>query len=127
MPYITLDLTPSITRYSAPETFLGKKIPRKSLTFSFGSLIYEVFSGQIPYSTLNDNQVSMATTNGMSPGSVANINSKLIKKLILNCWSEPNNRPSIVDISEILEELLPSCKKLEFSLKFPLIFVFLNR
>ncbi|KAL7720020.1 Serine-threonine protein kinase [Entamoeba marina] len=92
--------------YDAPEKY-NEMFSEASDVYSFGILAWEVFYGKEPfedYKTLYD--IKCGVLKGLRPNFDDNIPTEL-KKLIENCWqSDPNNRISMIDIVQCLDNII---------------------
>lgn len=104
-------------RYQAPEVFRGE-VTEKSDIFSFGTVIYEVFMGQMPFSDIAPPQMpGDHLAGGKRPSAEAMIpnSSVLMVGLTKRCWDQdPNRRPSFREVSRFLENQLNLCRMYEF-------------
>lgn len=97
------------TVYMPPEVlFPQDKTPNKATdVYSFGVLLWEIFSGCLAYHDFNGNQAELKETirHGHRPDINA-IKSQLLKTLISNCWRQnPNNRPTIEQCLYALKDI----------------------
>jgi len=90
-------------RWSAPELFQRKPYTTKSDVWSFGVVLWEIFSrGQQPYSWLSATEVGRFVCGGKRLPKLDTIPDP-IWELINKCWeSEPSNRPSFSVILKTL-------------------------
>src|SRR3569833_3173458 len=79
----------------------------KSDVWSFGILIYEVFTfGKIPYTTMNHDEVLTFLQEGKRLDRPENMTEE-IYELCRRCWEErPENRPSFGEVEENFHEIL---------------------
>nr|CAH8866782.1 unnamed protein product [Trichobilharzia regenti] len=92
-------------KWTAPEAIRDRLFTTKSDVWSFGILLWEIYSyGRIPYPRMMANQVLRHIESGYRMKSPENCPST-IYSLMLRTWqSEPNHRPSFVDIlSELIK------------------------
>ncbi|CAH8640557.1 unnamed protein product [Schistosoma rodhaini] len=91
-------------KWTAPEAVRDRLFTTKSDVWSFGILLWEIYSyGRIPYPRMMANQVLRHIESGYRMKSPEDCPST-VYALMLRMWqSEPSNRPSFV---EILRELL---------------------
>lgn len=84
--------------YMAPEVILGNSYGFKADVFSFGMILYELYSGKHPYSWLNEKDVMDAIINNEHLRFHYEI-SQSLKKLIADCIeTDQNKRPSFEEI-----------------------------
>ncbi|KAG0694026.1 kinase-like domain-containing protein [Suillus ampliporus] len=90
------------SRWRAPEVIGIERGPErptfKSDIYSFGGVMFFIFSGDIPWKEKNSPQICVALSNKASPArpdNIINENWNLIQK----CWSwDPMNRPGAVEV-----------------------------
>ncbi|RIA91069.1 kinase-like domain-containing protein, partial [Glomus cerebriforme] len=82
--------------YIAPEVIVGKEYTFESDIYSVGILMWEISSGQTPFSNCEHNyDLAMKIVDGMRPKIVSEIPSEY-KKLMEQCWdADPLKRPYI--------------------------------
>ena len=102
----------------APEEFgLKTSHPTKSSDcYSFGMVIYETFSGNVPFHDVSDMAVFLKVVKGERPCCKMGFPEHL-QKMMEQCWtSQPNERPSVEDVLECLE----ACSSMsEFQVRTP--------
>jgi len=97
--------------YMAPEMLLDKPYDTKADVYSFGIVLWELFTQLEPYNGFFktfDEMMDGVTRKGKRPDIPEDCPSKL-KELMQACWNpDPNNRPSIAKIlsSHILDEVI---------------------
>ncbi|KAJ7036895.1 kinase-like domain-containing protein, partial [Mycena alexandri] len=108
--YMTNSSTRGAVRWAAPEVFhirsngdTSLNVSKMSDVYSFGGIIYQVLSGDIPFADIhNDIRVIIAVKDGQRPQqsqSISQINWEFIRR----CWdSEPTSRPSLPEIHRFL-------------------------
>lgn len=89
--------------YVAPEVLLEKPYTPASDVYSFGIVMYEMFSGLPPYLDRNhDVSLALDVCRGLRPQFQIKI-TQLLEDLINRCWSvEPLQRPTVKELSKIL-------------------------
>jgi hypothetical protein len=95
--------------YMSPELFKDQEYDISSDVYSFGMLLYEIFSDRIPFNGLETAAIKRELMNGKRPD--MNLvqqkdTPKEIIDLIVRCWDEkPLKRPNIKEVNEILKRL----------------------
>jgi len=89
--------------YIAPEVIVRKEYTYESDIYSIGMLMWEISSGQPPFSVYDhDYDLAMKIVNGMRPRVIPGTPLKY-KKLMEQCWdADPSKRP---DISTLFNEI----------------------
>jgi hypothetical protein len=102
-------------RYMAPETILGNGCCFSGDVYSFGVLLWELLSLDIPFESIqtpSQYQVEVAGVEGYRPnirrvGTNAKV-PKSVKVLIQDCWDEDRSiRPTFSEVREVLESSVP--------------------
>ncbi|XP_073527680.1 inactive tyrosine-protein kinase 7 [Phyllobates terribilis] len=91
-------------RWMPPEAVQDDDFSTKSDVWSFGVLMWEVFSlGELPYMDMADDEVLAGLQGGsLKPSAPENCSSRYYK-LMQRCWaSSPKDRPSFSDIANTL-------------------------
>jgi serine/threonine protein kinase len=98
--------------YMAPEIIAGGDYHEAADAYSFGIIMNEIVSRQVPYEGMNAAQISIAVLNkGIRPPIPANCPSQF-SALIQSCWDQdPENRPPFSFIVEQLNKQLQEAKK----------------
>ena len=94
--------------YVAPEvvTPKGKGYSAKADIYSFGIVMWEVWSGQQPYSDLQMIEIIFGVTNDHLRPPINVIDEPALSSLIQRCWAhEPEIRPSFDEILAVLRDL----------------------
>lgn len=91
----------SIIRWTAPEVIKEEKRSVKSHVFSYGVMIWEIFTTEIPYSDIRgDFHVMVATCSGKRL-TIPNDCPHNLKRLMQDCWrTNYEERPNIGDICQ---------------------------
>lgn len=98
--------------WTAPEVLKGEKYGIECDIYSFGIVMWEVFSSKIPYldKKLNVNQIILQVcTNELRPtlSELPNDMPKDAISLMKQCWNDnPRNRPNVGEIIEIISKLM---------------------
>lgn len=108
-----LDSIPSVSsrhgytpRWTAPEVLREEKYGTESDIFSFSMVMYEVFTGAVPYHGSTNAMAMWCTMEGKRPSSrpVHPVFTEELWSLMQRCWAQsPSSRP---DVSEVLGILL---------------------
>ncbi|EXX61458.1 Cdc15p [Rhizophagus irregularis DAOM 197198w] len=95
--------------YLAPEVISGKKTTKKSDIYSIAMLMWEISSGQPPFSNYeNDYNLALKIINGMRPKVIAGTPLKY-KNLMEQCWdADPSKRLDVNTLFKEIRELLQS-------------------
>ena len=98
--------------WTPPEILKNGKFEESSDVYSFGIILYELFTGEIPHKSFGDNQI-IGLDNIISK---INSNYKFLIALIKKCISEnQQNRPSLDLISNFLYKAYELFDKKEFT------------
>ena len=98
--------------WTPPEILTNGKFEESSDVYSFGIILYELFTGEIPHKSIGDNQIA-----GLAKIiSENNLIYRYLISLIKKCISEePKNRPSLENISNFLYKASKLFDKREFT------------
>jgi len=89
-----------------PEVFDGGVYDTASDVFSFGMVLWELLTGQIPFGDTNPLMVHQLIDSGERPF-IPNSCQPLYARLIRKCWeTDPEKRPSLGEIIHTLDLLL---------------------
>lgn len=94
----------------APEVLDKVKYSEKADVFSFGMVLFEIFSGHTPYSeppfdVMGYSQLMYHITEKQSRPNISNLSTSL-QELIKDCWNmDPNLRPNLPEIITRLSRL----------------------
>lgn len=90
--------------WMSPETIRGEKIDEKSDVYSFGVILWELLTGCIPWEKLNPIQVIAAVGFKKRQLPKPDHPDTVLVKLMEACLShDPHERPSFLEISNLLE------------------------
>ena len=92
-------------RWMSPESVLYGKFTSATDVWSFGVLLWEIFTfGQQPYMGLNNEEVIETVKEGRHPDIPNNCS---VTDVMLKCWNRiPKNRPSFELLSQMLQDRL---------------------
>ena len=91
--------------YVAPEVLRGSQYTEAADIYSFGIVMNEFMSEEIPYNDIPHDQVlTVGICNGLRPN-ISEDTPKLIADLIRKCWNaKPENRPTAKELVQILSK-----------------------
>eukprot|EP01130_Rhizamoeba_saxonica_P011824 TRINITY_DN4929_c0_g2_i1.p1 TRINITY_DN4929_c0_g2~~TRINITY_DN4929_c0_g2_i1.p1 ORF type:complete len:1295 (-),score=275.79 TRINITY_DN4929_c0_g2_i1:35-3886(-) len=89
----------------APEIFRRTKYNHKADVYSFGIILWEIFTGKIPFEKLSTFSIPVSVQKGVRP-IIPKKCPKHYKQLIQNCWrGQPKKRPNFDKIQKALERM----------------------
>ncbi|KAI3717099.1 hypothetical protein L1987_68460 [Smallanthus sonchifolius] len=93
-------------RWMAPEVIEHRPYDHKADVFSFGVVLWELLTGEVPYSYLTPLQAAVGVVQqGLRPTIPKQTHPKLTE-LLENCWQQnPTSRPEFTDILDKLKHL----------------------
>jgi len=98
-------------RWSSPEMLHQLELTSKTDVFSYGVLLWELFSfGCVPYADLSNVQVSTIVMNGETPKYLVQPHQcpDFIFQIMLKCWQmDQNKRPSFLEILQLFPKSQP--------------------
>jgi len=106
--------------WAAPEVLSGALYSTKVDVYSFGIVLWELFSRKEPYSELSASQIILQVVNkGYRPEIPANCPPEW-KKLIQSCWHQnPDNRPTMEEVFSMLKQITNADTDLKREDSFP--------
>jgi serine/threonine protein kinase len=100
--------TPFPLRWSSPEVLLYREYSSKSDIWSYGILLWEIYSlGQIPFGeSISNDFAAQLIKSGRMPNTPLLANQLIYRQIILPCWTyKPNDRPSFTSLKETLNKI----------------------
>uniref|UniRef100_A0AAV1UUN1 Protein kinase domain-containing protein n=1 Tax=Peronospora matthiolae TaxID=2874970 RepID=A0AAV1UUN1_9STRA len=92
-------------QWMAPEVLGNCKYTEKADVFSFGIVVWEIFTGQCPYDGMTQIQVALGVLNHDLRPVIPRSCPRFFARLIQSCWArEPSLRPSFSDIMHTFEQ-----------------------
>ncbi|XP_021747827.1 serine/threonine-protein kinase STY8-like isoform X1 [Chenopodium quinoa] len=93
-------------RWMAPEVIGHKPYDHKADVFSFGIVIWELLTGELPYSSLTPLQAAIGVVQkGLRPAIPKHVHSNLAD-LLERCWHlDPTLRPNFSEVSGVLQQI----------------------
>ncbi|CAI8583873.1 unnamed protein product [Vicia faba] len=96
---------PGTYRWMAPEMIRRKSYGRKVDVYSFGLILWEMFTGTIPYEDMTPIQAAFAVVNKNSRPVIPLNCPPAMRALIQQCWSlNPDKRPEFWQVVKVLEQ-----------------------
>ncbi|XP_050127803.1 serine/threonine-protein kinase STY17-like isoform X2 [Malus sylvestris] len=93
-------------RWMAPEVIEHKPYDHKADVFSFGIVLWELLTGQLPYSSLTPLQAAVGVVQKSLRPTIPKTTHPRFAELLERCWQQdPTQRPPFSDIVEILQNL----------------------
>ncbi|RHZ83980.1 hypothetical protein Glove_86g132 [Diversispora epigaea] len=94
-----------VISYMAPETLIGGEYTQASDIYSFGMIMYEVFTSYPPYYNIPHNKdLVISICEGQKPEIMCEI-PQLLKDLMEKCWdTDPSNRPKAIELKSHLRK-----------------------
>ena len=90
------------TRWTAPEVLIGGNYTEKSDVYSFGMILYEIFSGNVPFfEEMWDSKVEEQIVAGTRPD-IPQSTPPMFEEIMRACWITPAERPSFSNIASTL-------------------------
>ncbi|CAL5219257.1 g1053 [Coccomyxa viridis] len=103
--------------YMAPEMFEGKRISEKIDVFSFGILLWEMLTGQLPWGELSSPMQVIYVVGVLKKRlSVPRHSPQVLRTLIPACWQDdPDLRPTFQTVFPLLQEELEKVRAIAAS------------
>ncbi|KDQ09993.1 hypothetical protein BOTBODRAFT_36611 [Botryobasidium botryosum FD-172 SS1] len=100
-------------RWQAPELFLDYKRTTQSDIFAYGRVIYEAFTGTLPFSELREYQIYSVVERGELPprpedaeARAKGFSNSMWEFMALCCSKAPERRPRALDVAEHMHSVL---------------------
>ena len=92
------------SQWMAPEVLSAQHYDEKSDVYSYGIIMWEMLTGDVPYRGLRDIQVAMTVINQNNRPKIPKNCPQNLAKFIRLCWhSDPDKRPDFHTIVRVLE------------------------
>jgi len=89
--------------YMAPEILSNQDYSEKVDVYSYGIVVWEIYTKQTPFGDISSHAIPVSVTKGKRPDIPKDMKKEL-KKIIKACWeASPIKRPSFVDILELFK------------------------
>eukprot|EP00871_Galdieria_phlegrea_P005258 jgi/Galph1/5733/GphlegSOOS_G4318.1 len=93
-------------QYMAPEVLANQPYSEKADVYSFGIILWEMTTKQLPYYGIQPMQVAVAVLSKQMRPPIPPQCPTELAQLIQTCWhQDPNRRPSFPEIMKILEQM----------------------
>ncbi|KAG8497647.1 hypothetical protein CXB51_008852 [Gossypium anomalum] len=93
-------------RWMAPEVIEHKPYDHKADVFSFGIALWELLTGEIPYSLLTPLQAAVGVVQKSLRPTIPKNTHPRLGELLERCWQQdPTQRPDFSEIIEILQQI----------------------
>jgi len=99
------------SHWMPPEIMRAEKYEESSDIFSYGMIVWEMMSGEIPYYGLTPNQIIGIVADCKKIVEIPKIGNLSLKKLIKHCLNyEPEKRPNLDNIIKYLNSVVKKSK-----------------
>lgn len=106
-------------RWMAPEQIQHRPAEKASDVFSFGIILWELLTGDLPHSSLSAVQAAFAVAHHKQRPKIPDRCPPRIHGLLQDCWlAEPSERPSFARISDLLKLIKSALPRLNSSNSF---------
>ncbi|XP_038906334.1 serine/threonine-protein kinase STY17-like isoform X3 [Benincasa hispida] len=93
-------------RWMAPEVIEHKPYDHKADVFSFGIALWELLTGEIPYSSMTPLQAAVGVVQKILRPTIPKNVHPVLADLLERCWRhDPTERPNFSEILEILKQI----------------------
>ncbi|KAK3413730.1 serine/threonine-protein kinase STY8 isoform X1 [Eucalyptus grandis] len=93
-------------RWMAPEVIEHRQYDHKADIFSFGIVLWELLTGELPYAYMTPLQAAIGVVQKDLRPSIPKDTDPLLVELLQSCWErDPKRRPNFSEISEILQQI----------------------
>ncbi|KAL0550613.1 hypothetical protein IC582_015135 [Cucumis melo] len=93
-------------RWMAPEVIEHKPYDHKADVFSFGVALWELLTGEIPYSSMTPLQAAVGVVQKRLRPTIPKNVHPVLAELLERCWRhDPTERPNFSEILEILKQI----------------------
>ncbi|KAF8043375.1 hypothetical protein BT93_A1652 [Corymbia citriodora subsp. variegata] len=93
-------------RWMAPEVIEHRQYDHKADIFSFGIVLWELLTGELPYAYMTPLQAAIGVVQKDLRPSIPKGTNPLLVELLQRCWQrDPKRRPNFSDILEILQQI----------------------
>ncbi|XP_046407211.1 putative tyrosine-protein kinase Wsck isoform X2 [Ischnura elegans] len=118
--YVKNSMVPDHTRWTAQEIFRSRHFVSKSDVWSFGILLWEVFTfGATPYMEVLTKDVPTRVMRGLRPARPSYVGDDLYQ-FMLQCWQiDLDERPNFFESIKILEQMIQDCEVIDFHNQSP--------
>lgn len=93
--------------WMAPEVVKGTNYNEKVDVYSYGMVLFEVISRELPFEDEDPTNVGILTLSGARPDleAVPEDCPELLRQLMIKCWAQdPGQRPEFIEILEVLRQ-----------------------
>ena len=92
------------SQWMAPEVLVSQRYDEKADVYSYGIILWEMLTGDVPYRGLRDIQVAMTVINQNNRPKIPKNCPQNLAKFIRVCWNtDPDKRPEFKTIVRVLE------------------------
>jgi serine/threonine protein kinase len=103
--------------YASPEIISGKSYSSAADVYSFGVILWELFSRKIPFHNMNPTEIATNVVNQKDCLPMASNLHPELQQLIKRCTAyDPSHRPSFTQLSSEIQEIANSMKRKQFDL-----------